>query len=1200
MADERNHSIGAESGFDSVEASRFLQLIHGGDDRLRVFTYPDEDTNKSPVTDFEYRGTGDQALWARLQDCVRRRQAVAVSLAAFEPGTARRKQHALRLQVLGIDIDEKHGARLAPGNRGPEDVARVAIEKLTGVGLEPHFLVSSGRGLHVYLRTEALAVEDPVLRSEIETMWWKLGNLLGGATEKHDVTSVLRLPGTFNFKGGGRRPVRILTAFEKLLWKPEYPLAALRAATAALSGKPPPSRDARVHGVRSATVAAKDLTPDAARALEAALQDKDVARRHRAAQDATDDRSRAEFSYACELVRLGFSHDDICSELTRTAKGRNRGDLYRDSTSREAFSRTYGDLSSRYLRGIQLTQDVGEALSLIIEGAPRAGAREGVREVCDPLKSVLVTMTRAGDGKTQGLLDRVSLRDAHQGNHLVVAGLFTGELLRHELELNAAWPGGRIWMDGDREARLARRQPVSLDQAWSALAGVEGHHWTRERFRKTVKDPDAFAMNLGHPSFDDESLRWPEDEDGGSRPPPWLPQEPQEALRSREQWQPFAVAKFSGTPGLCIAGHDEARFRGPSSPCSTCPFTSCRANTNTAVTGKPVGAKTLWKAAPVKLMTHSGLWTQEVFASGSQDVRALVLDEVPDQVFRLAELSIRCGSGRRGQWNLGHLDVVIDFLTEVALSKPRRDKEEVCRELLKKLGAHRLRLQKLASKWRKERIATGDIEPYLRADQIAPMLTRAEFRRVLEWHRTMRPDIEDEDDLLGDRVGEALRALNDFCSDEPHLDVIQGHKLGAKHDFGFRVLRPVNGWKEFVTRPNGEPRRVLILDATAGVDPRYLPLHGITDEQYPTASYPNTTLVLTARSRSLETFRAELRKNPDAIVETIANQFRPHAASLRRLVRIEERNGRRVRKLAPPRLLIVTAKRLKERLREALRRSHEAGHFPWRIKVVHFGALRGRNDLANYDAVYFTHLYRRPELLYVGLASLLLGFDDLPKEWRAEEELRKGRGRHQHWELAELLRRRWMTCDLYQDAMRIAVRQEPDKPTAIFIPTTDPYFVTRILRFFPAASVVDSGKVISRPGKMKPKASAAAEPAPGAAPPDPAPEAEVVTIPNPWATGPVIVDAPAPGTEPSPADDAVRKVRRWLSSFFADEVRAGLNGKRPLRADLGRDGWSWAQQVPEDEIKAAIKAHAGEKDAGEFEYFDVAKALYSRLRAAWA
>ncbi len=107
--------------------------------------------------------------------------------------------------------------------------ARQALELLVAVPVEPSIVVSSGGGFHVYWlfkepwilasaheRAAAAALVRKVqhaVRARAGERGWKVDPTA-------DLTRVLRLPGTFNHKAGGKRPVRVETFRPDLRWEP--------------------------------------------------------------------------------------------------------------------------------------------------------------------------------------------------------------------------------------------------------------------------------------------------------------------------------------------------------------------------------------------------------------------------------------------------------------------------------------------------------------------------------------------------------------------------------------------------------------------------------------------------------------------------------------------------------------------------------------------------------------------------------------------------------------------------------------------------------------------------------------------------------------------------------------------------------------------------------------------------------------------
>ncbi len=1014
---------------DRDAALRWFKLVHAARDRVIVFAYPDEKGTKVVNREVELGGHPGPDFWRDADLWLRNRMSIAASLAAFESGHRRTKENARQLRVLGIDIDVKHALLLCPTAKTAEEIAQAAAQKLAGLGLPPHFFVSSGRGVHVYLRTEPLDVSTQSTRVDVEDLWWRIANTLGGATEKCDVTTVLRLPGCFNFKEGGCQPVRFLAGFDESLVRPPYKMSELKMAAAALPGRPPKGK--KKSGAASGAVSWV-LTPAAKAALDFAITKDWIADQQEQAYTApanSKKRSELEFGYACTLARLGFSSREISSEISRCSKGRTRDEGYWEPTTTGAMSAVYRLRTDRSLREIHFYADISRAIPIVL-GRTFQGER-----ACDPKKSILVTMTRAGDGKTSGLLDVASLRqvDGHTG--LVISGLFVRELLRHEDALNSSYREPRIYLGPDGEVLREPRRPADThDAVWKVLAAVVGHTWTRERFETEVADPTAFQLNLHHPYVADEGLQWEEDESGKLQLPSWA-----RGADDPDLWQPYAVTKFAAQAPLCIAGHDQNLLSSRERPCSKCEFLSCRANTNRKRKPPHVGAKTLWARAPIRLVSHQGLNIQQRFGKQPVKAEALVLDELPDDVYRVVELGVSTPATFEAEWKCGDLDRVITLLNRIALQS-QKTKKKTAVEMLRRLQQRRQVLMEACSRARDELAQKDDLTVYTRINRFSPFLTTEECRRVLGWERDVTEEDDFDDERLDTGDAGALKRLLDFAGDAD-FDVIEEHQRFKSGAFRYVVRRPINCWPDFLNERDGNPRAVLILDATAGVDPRYLLTGADTEEQYPAASYPNTTLVLTASRKSKNTLAEELAQDGADVVRRVVEQFRRHA----------DRVG--------PRLLVITQLEFEDEVRAGLE-----AQLP-NAQVAHFGALRGRNDLVSFDAVYFTHVFLRPNHVYVGLAMLLGSFDGLPRDWTPEDELRRGRRedekdraiKHPLWQLADLLRWRWAACDFYQDAMRIALRSNPAKPTAIFIPSTDPNLVCRLLRFFPGASVLKPG-----------------------------------------------------------------------------------------------------------------------------------------------
>ena len=82
-------------------------------------------------------------------------------------------------------------------------------------------------------------------------------------------------------------------------------------------------------------------------------------------------------AYACATGPTGVPTRRHLFELSRTAKGKTRGEEYWDSTTSAAISDVYRGVSDRQLRGISFQADVGVGVGIITEKAGAASAAAG-------------------------------------------------------------------------------------------------------------------------------------------------------------------------------------------------------------------------------------------------------------------------------------------------------------------------------------------------------------------------------------------------------------------------------------------------------------------------------------------------------------------------------------------------------------------------------------------------------------------------------------------------------------------------------------------------------------------------------------------------------------------------------------------------------------------------------------------------------
>jgi putative DNA primase/helicase len=121
-------------------------------------------------------------------------------------------RNAVGVGALWLDVDGAWGHHAATNLPGTKDEALAFVNAFA---LPPNIVVDSGGGLQVYWLLDELVDREraEVLLHAWADCWdrlaaergWKLDNT-------SDLARILRLPGTFNHKGGERRPVELVTA----------------------------------------------------------------------------------------------------------------------------------------------------------------------------------------------------------------------------------------------------------------------------------------------------------------------------------------------------------------------------------------------------------------------------------------------------------------------------------------------------------------------------------------------------------------------------------------------------------------------------------------------------------------------------------------------------------------------------------------------------------------------------------------------------------------------------------------------------------------------------------------------------------------------------------------------------------------------------------------------------------------------------
>ena len=203
------------------------------------------------------RGKTIQTFYTDLDEVAERAYALSeagidayFALATFSENS-RKAQHARAMRAFFIDIDCGPGKDYAE-----QSEAAVALRGfVTDTGLPEPIVVNSGGGLHAYWPfTEDVTPERWLPAAKAFKAMCVENRLAIDLSVPADISRVLRMPGTSNFKNGGNRPVQIMatgkpTPFETLV--------------AMLPAQPVDLSAARVYGVDALTksLAESEKTP---------------------------------------------------------------------------------------------------------------------------------------------------------------------------------------------------------------------------------------------------------------------------------------------------------------------------------------------------------------------------------------------------------------------------------------------------------------------------------------------------------------------------------------------------------------------------------------------------------------------------------------------------------------------------------------------------------------------------------------------------------------------------------------------------------------------------------------------------------------------------------------------------------------------------------------------------------------------------
>jgi hypothetical protein len=226
-----------------------------------------------------------------------------------------------------------------------------ALARVARAGLpRPSAVIDSGHGAHLYwLLSEPCAIDDyppgqenvqhggkkkkPPLSPKAEKIQFTIRGIYQviGGDHTHDLSRLLRLPGTWNRKDqrSGREPVPcVLVECDP---DRRYPLADFERFVASQTRE---SLEAPEVRAKSAADPAAAFRPEAGITEEEALPAE--ARSHferlvRECQSATD-RSKADFAACCEAIRCGVEREAVWERLKDLGKTGERGRAYFDRT----------------------------------------------------------------------------------------------------------------------------------------------------------------------------------------------------------------------------------------------------------------------------------------------------------------------------------------------------------------------------------------------------------------------------------------------------------------------------------------------------------------------------------------------------------------------------------------------------------------------------------------------------------------------------------------------------------------------------------------------------------------------------------------------------------------------------------------------------------------------------------------------------
>jgi putative DNA primase/helicase len=181
----------------------FEQILKDKLGTIEIRTFPQ---GKSPTSNF-FESETDAAAFA--YDLFAQERDVYFGVNP-KTGLGGKKENIHYVTVFHVEVD--YGI---VGHKKKTDTATYeeALEKINNFSIKPSLVVHSGGGFHCYwILKNPIKVEDFGI-DNLENVNRALSLALGGDTGTHDLSRVLRIPGSCNFKQPGNpRPVEIVTS----------------------------------------------------------------------------------------------------------------------------------------------------------------------------------------------------------------------------------------------------------------------------------------------------------------------------------------------------------------------------------------------------------------------------------------------------------------------------------------------------------------------------------------------------------------------------------------------------------------------------------------------------------------------------------------------------------------------------------------------------------------------------------------------------------------------------------------------------------------------------------------------------------------------------------------------------------------------------------------------------------------------------